>query len=87
MAHFVNLLAIADPKNLTSKMAPSDVGIGNRSYAMPFVTIESLVVLGDRRIAVMNDNNLPFSVGRHVATGKPDGSELVILDLEHALGN
>jgi glycerophosphoryl diester phosphodiesterase len=30
---------------------------------------------------VTNDNNFPFSVGRHVGSGKPDDNEFIVLRL------
>jgi hypothetical protein len=33
----------------------------------------------------MNDNNFPFSVGRHVGSGRPDDSEFVVLRLDRRL--
>jgi glycerophosphoryl diester phosphodiesterase len=32
-------------------------------------------------IGVLNDNNFPFSLGRHVGSGKPDDNEFVIIEL------
>jgi hypothetical protein len=48
---------------------PGDVGLG-QTFAMPFVTIEDVVVFDDRTIGVLNDNNFPFSVGRHVGSSR-----------------
>jgi glycerophosphoryl diester phosphodiesterase len=39
------------------------------------------VVLGPKRIGVINDNNFPFSLGRHLGTKAPDDSEFIVLDL------
>lgn len=76
----VDLLRIANPDRLGNDGPPGDLGRG-ASFAFPFFTIESLLPLGPRRIAVLNDNNLPFSIGRHVASRSPDDSELIVLDL------
>jgi glycerophosphoryl diester phosphodiesterase len=57
------------------------VGLGNpfafpfrrsRTSAFPFQTIEDLVLLDRRHVVVLNDNNFPFSVGRHKGSGAPD---------------
>ncbi|WP_218163364.1 esterase-like activity of phytase family protein [Nannocystis exedens] len=76
----VDLLAIADPHGLAPAVA-GDVGVGEGRFAMPFVTIESLVLLPQDRMLVANDNNLPFSVGRHRGDGRPDDEEFVVLQL------
>lgn len=62
------------------------MGLEMESFAMPFVTIEDLVVFDRRTIGVLNDNNLPFSVGRHVGSGRPDDNEFAILRLDEPLG-
>lgn len=79
-----NLLAIEDPNGISLPGEPGDVGIG-ASFAFPFTTIEDVVVLDDKRIGVLNDNNFPFSVGRHVGTGAPDDNEFIVLKLDQAL--
>jgi glycerophosphoryl diester phosphodiesterase len=30
---------------------------------------------------VLNDNNYPFSVGRHLGSGAPDDTELIVIQL------
>jgi hypothetical protein len=79
----VNLLRIADPNGISDGDA-GDVGIG-KNFGLPFVTIEGLVVLGANQIGVLNDNNYPFSVGRHVGTGQPDDNEFVVIELDDRL--
>jgi len=73
----VNLLQIADPNHIASGES-GDIGIGNH-FGFPFVTIEGVVVLGENQLGVLNDNNYPFSVGRHVGSGQPDDNEFIIL--------
>ena len=80
----VDLLDIADPRGISEPGEPGDIGIGD-PFALPFVTIESLVVYGPRRIGIANDNNFPFSVGRHVGAGRPDDTEFVVLRLAERL--
>jgi glycerophosphoryl diester phosphodiesterase len=79
----VNLLQIADP-NRISRGDSGDVGIGE-TFGLPFITIEGLVVLGNNQIGVLNDNNYPFSVGRHVGSGQPDDNEFIIIELDEGL--
>lgn len=66
----VDLLNIADPKHLGGS---SDV------FRFPFTTIEDVIVLDDRTIAVLNDNNFPFSSGR--TPGAPDNNEFITVRL------
>lgn len=70
----VDLLNISDPDDLN--------GDGETTYAMPFVTIEDVVVVDKDTILVANDNNYPFSQGRE---GDIDNNEVVLIDLEQPL--
>ena len=76
----VDLLNISDPFRISEPGLPGDVGLGSR-FAFPFTTIEDVVLLGPDRIGVLNDNNFPFSVGRHVGTRQPDDNEFIVLRL------
>lgn len=76
----VNLLNISDPDGV-GVGAEGDVGVGGNRFAFPFVTIENVVVLGERSIGVINDNNYPFSIGRHVGSGQPDDNEFITIDV------
>lgn len=75
---FVDLMRIADPHRISLPDQPGDVGTGFR-FAFPFVTIEDLVWVDEHTLGVLNDNNYPFSVGRHVGTGQPDDTEFILL--------
>jgi len=82
----VDLLDINDFSGISSTQAlPGDVGIG-KDFGFPFVTIESVVVLNPFLIGVLNDNNYPFSVGRHVGAGLPDDNEFILVWLDEPLG-
>jgi glycerophosphoryl diester phosphodiesterase len=76
----VDLLALADPHGVAPEQA-GDVGVGGGMFALPFVTIESLVILGEDRLLIANDNNFPFGVGRHTGTMQPDDNEMVFIAL------
>ena len=81
-----DLLAIPNPDGLAlgspeDQRTSGDFGIGD-PYAMPFVTIEGLLVLDDGRVLIANDNNYPFSVGRHVGSDSPDDTEFVLISWE-----
>lgn len=82
----LNLLDIKDYFGVSkSGSETGDVGIG-RDFAFPFVTIESVVVFNPFLIGVLNDNNYPFSIGRHVGSGKPDDNEFILVWLDEPLG-
>ncbi|TCI95042.1 esterase-like activity of phytase family protein [Tenacibaculum sp. M341] len=80
----LDLLDINDPFRISTGLN-GDVGIGN-NFAFPFVTIESVVVLNPFLIGVLNDNNYPFSVGRHVGKQLPDDNEFILVWLDQPLG-
>ena len=79
-----DLLRIDDPAGISLPAAKGDVGLGN-PFAFPFTTIEDLVILDSRHVVVLNDNNFPFSVGRHVGSGAPDDEELIVLRLPRSI--
>ncbi len=81
----VDLLKLRDLRRISLPGLPGDVGIG-RNFAFPFVTIESVVVFNPYLIGVLNDNNYPFSVGRHVGTRLPDDNEFIMIWLDQPLG-
>lgn len=81
----INLMTIADPASISLPAMAGDVGLG-QTFAMPFVTIEDVVVFDEETIGVINDNNFPFSVGRHVGSSQPDDNEFVVLHLNRRLG-
>ncbi len=81
----VDLLKINDIRRISEPGLAGDVGIG-KEFAFPFVTIESVVVFNPFLIGVLNDNNYPFSIGRHVGTGLPDDNEFILLWLDQPLG-
>lgn len=81
----VDLLDISDPFGISQPGQLGDVGIGT-NFAFPFVTIEDILVFDPLHIGVLNDNNFPFSVGRHVGTGEPDDNEFIIIRLDQLLG-
>lgn len=76
----IDLMAISDPDGL-APVTPGDVGVGNGQYAFPYITPETLVPAGPNRWLVINDNNYPFSVGRHVGTRQPDDTEWIWLQV------
>jgi glycerophosphoryl diester phosphodiesterase len=79
-----DLMNINDPKQISLPALPGDVGLGN-PFAFPFQTIEDVVFLDKKTVLVINDNNFPFSIGRHPGSGKPDDSEFIVLKLPQAI--
>ena len=67
----IDLLDIADPDDLG--------GTGSGRFTFPYETIEALDVLDDETVAIINDNNYPFGLGRNWNEGEPDGSELILI--------
>jgi hypothetical protein len=73
-----------------------DVGAGTRRrqtlagsagfgdpFTFPFTTIEDVIILDDRTLGVLNDNNFPFSSGR--TPGRPDNNEFITIRLDNHL--
>ncbi len=81
----LDLLNIRDIRRISTPGLSGDVGIG-RKFAFPFVTIESVVVFNPFLVGVLNDNNYPFSIGRHVGTDLPDDNEFILVWLNEPLG-
>lgn len=68
-----DLLALDDPQHLASS---------NGKYRYPFITIESVLMPEANTLVIINDNNYPFSVGRHEDTGAPDDSEMIVIRVD-----
>jgi hypothetical protein len=71
---------VADLVNLAN---PGHVGNFGDPFRFPFLTIEGLVLLGDRTLGVVNDNNFPSSAGR--VSGVADNDEFIVVRLDHDL--
>jgi len=70
----VDLLNLADPQHL---------GGPGATFRFPFQTIESVIPLSQNELAVLNDNNYPFSSGR--TPGSPDPNEFITIRLARPL--
>ena len=66
----LDLLDIPDPHELA--------GMGAR-FRFPFETPEALAFVAPDLLALVNDNNYPFSIGRHVENGYPDDTEFILV--------
>jgi len=71
---------VADLLNIDD---PDDLGGFGPTFRFPFQTIESVMPLDNWRLAVLNDNNYPFSAGR--MAGSADPNEIIIIRVDHPL--
>ncbi|WP_285707120.1 esterase-like activity of phytase family protein [Microtetraspora sp. NBRC 16547] len=69
-----DLLDLANPKG---------IGGFGPTFRFPFQTIEDVALLDDQTLAILNDNNFPFSSGR--TPGKPDANEFITVRLSQPL--
>lgn len=67
----LDLMNIADPHDLN--------GDGKTTFNFPFVTIEDVLLVDQRTLLVINDNNYPGSSGR--AFGVSDNNEFILVSL------
>ncbi|MFI9762708.1 esterase-like activity of phytase family protein [Streptomyces sp. NPDC051963] len=67
---------VADLMNIAN---PKKLGGFGETFTFPFQTIEDVVLLDDRTLAVLNDNNFPFSTGRSAT--KADDNEFITIRL------
>ncbi|HIV72362.1 MAG TPA: esterase-like activity of phytase family protein, partial [Candidatus Aquabacterium excrementipullorum] len=70
----VDLMNIADPNDLN--------GDGSTTFTFPYVTIEDVLVLDERTLLVINDNNYPGGGGRTLAS---DNTEFLRIKLDKPL--
>lgn len=80
-----DLLRLADPGGIAPPVA-GDVGLGP-VFAFPFLTIETVLPMGPGRFLLANDDNFPFSVGRHLGSDRPDDTELIVIELGSTRGD
>ncbi|GIH93895.1 esterase-like activity of phytase family protein [Planobispora siamensis] len=62
---------------------PRGIGGFGETFRFPFQTIEDVVILDDRTLGILDDNNFPFSSGR--TAGKPDDNEFITVRLSRPL--
>ncbi|MCK8785518.1 esterase-like activity of phytase family protein [Roseomonas sp. NAR14] len=84
----IDLMAIRDPEGVARQRGEAgrgDLGpdVPRDRFSFPFFTIENVAVVDADHIIVGNDNNLPFSAGRHLA--RPDDNELILLRVPELL--
>ena len=74
----VDLLRIRDPSGISLPPRPGEFGVGD-PFSFPLQSVESLEVLGGKRLLIANDNNYPFSDGRWIDRDRPDDTELIVV--------
>ena len=71
---YIDLTRIANPKGLAR------LGDNSATFALPHLGPEGLTLVDDEHIAVVNDNNFPYSSGRTL--GQPDHNEITLLNVK-----
>ena len=79
----IDLMAIRDPEGLARTRGDRAAGLPADRFGFPFFTIENVAVVDADHIIVGNDNNLPFSAGRHLT--RADDNELILLRVPELL--
>jgi hypothetical protein len=79
----IDLMAIRDPERLARQRGDRAPGADESVFTFPFFTIENVALVDADHIIVGNDNNLPFSAGRHLT--RADDNELILLRVPELL--
>ena len=79
----IDLMAIRDPEGLARAQGDRAPNTPRDRFSFPFFTIENVAAVDADHIIVGNDNNLPFSAGRHLT--RADDNELVLLRVPELL--
>jgi hypothetical protein len=80
---YVDLMAIRDPAAVARTHGHRAQGEPRDRFAFPFFTIENVAMVDADHIIVANDNNLPFSAGRHL--DRADDNEFILLRVPELL--
>jgi hypothetical protein len=80
---YIDLMAIRDLEGLARTHGDRAQAEPRDRFAFPFFTIENVAVVDGEHIIVGNDNNLPFSAGRHLT--RADDNELILLRVPELL--
>ncbi len=65
---------------MATAVDPDDIsGSATGRFTFPYETTEALVILDDGVVGIINDNNYPFGLGRHVTSGQPDDNEFILV--------
>lgn len=79
-----DLLAIAGEDSLAIRR-DGDLAVPSGTFALPFLTIESLLVEDDRHLLIGVDDNYPLTRGRAAAIDRPDETEFARIELASPL--
>jgi hypothetical protein len=79
----IDLMAIRDPEGMARGRGDLPPGAPRDRFTFPFFTIENVAMVDGDHIIVGNDNNLPFSAGRHFF--RADDNELALLRVPELL--
>ncbi|WP_424814645.1 esterase-like activity of phytase family protein [Roseococcus sp. YIM B11640] len=80
---YIDLMAMQDPDNRARLRGDLPQGAPAGRFTFPFFTIENVAMVDADHIIVGNDNNLPFSAGRHLT--RADDNELILLRVPELL--
>jgi hypothetical protein len=73
----IDLMQIRDPEGLARQRGDVAPDAPRDRFTFPFFTIENVAMVDADHIIVGNDNNLPFSAGRHLT--RADDNEVILL--------
>ena len=79
----IDLMAMQDPDNRARLRGDLPANAPAGRFTFPFFTIENVAMVDADHIIVGNDNNLPFSAGRHLS--RADDNELILLHVPELL--
>jgi hypothetical protein len=79
----IDLMAIRDPERVARQRGDRAPGADETVFTFPFFTIENVAMVDVDHIIVGNDNNLPFSAGRHLT--RADDNEFILLHVPQFL--
>jgi hypothetical protein len=79
----IDLMAIRDSEGIARQRGDLPAEAPRERFTFPFFTIENVAQVDADHIVVGNDNNLPFSAGRHLF--RADDNELVLLRVPELL--
>jgi len=72
------MLNIRDPFLISLPGRPGDFGLGD-PFKFPYVTTESVLPVGGKRLAIVNDNNFGSVGGRH--PNLPDYTDFIEIEV------
>jgi len=77
---FVKKVAYIDLTRIANPNGKAHLGDNTAVFALPHLGPEGLAVVDAEHIAVVNDNNFPYSSGRTI--GQPDHNEITLLNIK-----